>query len=161
MTLTQSFLLYSVTAGLIWLLYQSGRREFNFYLAKTYIKKISENMEEIDKMNFLIKALDAYNKYVIKISKLQFSDTKMIYSKIIYNCNMQNWNIKDICDAFNENNKISPLRALLLIVRTPTEEFLVKRSVGGRIQSWVTLAVSVIPVMITLIQLFFPIVQQK
>lgn len=151
----QPVLLYAVLAGLIWFLYQRARRDFYFYLAKTYIKKISENVEEVDKIDYLINGLRAYNKYIIKKLKLRLAAIEELYSKIMSESDTKTQeSINKICASFDESNKLNPLRTLSLIM-PQTNEFLAERSFWDRIQTWLSLAITGIPVLISIIQIFF------
>lgn len=82
-------LLYAIISGLIWLLYHRGRKEFYFFYAESWIKKISENTKEADKMECLVHGLCIYNKYIIKNLKLRLANMEAIYSKITSGSNIQ------------------------------------------------------------------------
>jgi hypothetical protein len=155
LTQIQPVLLYAVVAGLIWLLCQRARRDFYFYLAKTYIKKISENLEEVDKIDYLINGLRAYNKYLIKKLKLRLTAIEELFSKIMSESDTKTQeSMNKICASFDESNKLNPLRTLSLIM-PQTNEFLAERSFWDRIQTWLTLAITGIPVVISIIQILF------
>lgn len=150
-------LLFSVTAGLIWFFYQSRRKEFRYYFAKACIRKIPESGGEAEKMKYLINGLESYNKYLSRTLRLQINDVKKIYSKIMSDGNIDiEESIKEISDSFKNNNKLYPIKTLAAVMNSQSDQFLVKRSLSEVIQVSVKLAVTVIPVAVTLLQLLFP-----
>ena len=157
----QNMLLFSVTAGLIWFFYQSRRREFKYYLAKTYIKKISENRGEAEQIRYLIHGLNSYNKYLLRNLKLQINDIKKIYSKILSDSNNDiNDSIKKISDSFKHDNKLSPIKTLAIIANKEPDQFLAKESAGEKLRTWGSFAATVIPVALSILaailSLIFP-----
>jgi hypothetical protein len=151
----QVALQYSVTAGTLWLLSHSLRKEFRYYLARAYVKTIPDN-GDIEKMNWLIMALKMYNKYLLRNLKLQIDDTKL-YSTLIIEPKVQISDmVKLISESFSDNDKLTPARRLSEIMKVQKiEEFLGKPSIREIVITWGTLAGVILPVVISILQLSF------
>ena len=83
-----------------------------------------------EQIRCLIHGLNSYNKYLLRNLELQINDIRKIYSKILSdNYNNTNELIKKIYDSFKDNNdKLSPIKALAMITKKEPDQFLVKES---------------------------------
>jgi hypothetical protein len=154
--LAQVALEYSITAGTFWILLQMARKEFRYYLAKAYIKSIPDNCDDIQKLNWLTKALHSYNKYLLRNLKLQIDNLK-VYSRLVVESDAQvSDRIKVLSESFDNSDKLMPARRLSEIMEIDKkEEFLTKQTISARIITWGTLAGAILPVVISIIQSLF------
>jgi hypothetical protein len=152
----QVALQYSVTAGALWMLSHTMRKEFRYYLARAYVKTIPDNKDDVEKMNWLIMALNVYNKYLARILSLQF-ETAKLYSALIIESKVHiSDRIKLISESFDDNDKLKPARRLSEIIKVQKiEDFLAKPSLSGRLITWGTFAGVTLPVVISILQWLF------
>jgi hypothetical protein len=76
-------LIVSVTAGIIFMILVSTRREVGYYLAKSLLQAIRQEKEESKKAQYLIRAIKLYDKFLRRTLNLEINNTKKIYSKIL------------------------------------------------------------------------------
>jgi hypothetical protein len=157
---SQTALEYSVTAGVLWIFCQTIRKEFRYYLAKAYVKSIPDNNDDTEKISWLSMALKVYNKYLLRIVKLQIDTTKLYSALIIESKVHISDRLKLISESFNDNDKLTPARRLSEIMKVQKiEEFLIKPSIKDIVITWGTLAGVILPLVISVLQLLFHVKQ--
>ena len=94
-----------------------------------------EKNDDSEKMKYLIKALNSYNKYLRRSIGLQINEIKEIYSKILSEPSLyKNWIIKKLSIAFEDRDKFMTIKYLSdILSATDTKHFLTKESVGKKI----------------------------
>jgi hypothetical protein len=148
----QAALQYSVMAGTLWLFCLTIKKDFRYYLTRAYVKTIPDNNDDVEKMNWLIMGLKAYNKYLLRIFRLQINTTKLYSTLIIESKVHISDRVKLISESFNDKDKLAPARRLSEIINgQKIEEFLAKPS--KRDITWDTFAGVILPVVITILQL--------
>jgi hypothetical protein len=135
------------------------KRDYRFYYAKACFCAVSTKVEETDKINCIVKALNSYNKYLKRNIKLQISNIKNIYSKILIDPTIeQNEFVISISRAFESNDKFQPLRNMLNFLDTQnSERFLIEESIWDKTKEIGTFLVAVVPVLISIVELFIKI----
>ena len=146
------------------------RKEFFLCLAKGYFESIIINdatgaMDQTDQMRFLVKGLEAYNEYMIKIFNRKINSIDKII-KIILTSNDNNSIIKKIKLKFKESTNFDALEPLRTILeyssdkskignKVETELFLEQKSTREKVtHTMVFLTTMLIPVAIALINLY-------
>lgn len=140
-------LLFITTIGVIFLVVGSAliriillntNKYFRFYLAKISFRALIKERDHVERMRYLIKGLNYYNKYIRRNLGLQINDLKTIYSKIVSDPSIEkSRSIREISVAFEDDDKLKPLKCLTgLLGVTDTGHFLVKESIGKKITDW-------------------------
>jgi S-adenosylmethionine:tRNA-ribosyltransferase-isomerase (queuine synthetase) len=131
-------------------------KEFRYYFAQACIRLMSLERDDISKLHYLFLGLDSYNKYLRRNLNLQFNDTK-VYSGILGEDSRET--IQKIAWSFEsdrlETDKWKTLEILCETLESKNN-FFVKQKIGQNVKDWATLLVAIIPVVITLLGLFFP-----
>jgi hypothetical protein len=152
---SQVSLQYSVTAGSLWMLSLLIKKDFRYYLAKAYIKIIPDSDENTKKINLLMKAVKSYNKYLLRILQLQINTLKFYSSLVVKSNVLIDENMKSISESFDDTDKLMPARRMSQITNVQkTEEIFASQSLGTRIITWGTLIGTILPVAISIFQLF-------
>jgi hypothetical protein len=140
-------LIFFTTLGVIFLIFGSAlfriillnaRKEFRFYLAKISFRVISKKEDDVERIRYLIKALNSYNKYIRSSLGLQIKDLKKIYSKIVSDPTLdKNYSIKELSIAFEDKDKLKPIKCISGLLKiTDTEQFLIKEPIGKKLEDW-------------------------
>jgi hypothetical protein len=120
--------------------YSKGLEEFRFYYAKILLEgTISSETDIFQKIKYLVKGLNQYDKYLLGKSMVKISNVNQIVSKIMSDSTANGFDsINKICNAFdNDDNKLEPVSILKgLLTNTKPEEFLVNYTFGATIQTW-------------------------
>ena len=108
-------------------------KHFKFYLERLSFRTQSRLEEDdAERVKYLIDVLSFYNKYIRRILRVEINDRKIMYSIIITDAtvNRNRW-VKELSQAFEDNDKLKPIRCLtrLFGIKDP-EHFLVKEPVG-------------------------------
>jgi hypothetical protein len=133
----------------------NSRKDFRFQFAKVCMDTLEKKEDEINKIYYLIKGLNSYNKFLKRNLKLQFDDT-MVCSKIISSSD-KNQSLNLLSASFKDNDKLKPVSCLSTIIKLPdTEQLLVKEKLEVKIKDLITVLAAIVPVMISILQLSFP-----
>jgi hypothetical protein len=134
-------ILFVVASALLRIILLNRSKNFKFYLARLSFRAMSrvEGDDDVERMKYLIGGLSFYNKYIRRTLGLQINDLKIIYSRIITDATVdKNHSMKELCRAFEDNDKLKPIRCLTgLFNVTDPEHFLVKESIGKKLEGWV------------------------
>jgi hypothetical protein len=156
----QSTLIISVYTMFVGLSKSYSRKDFRFQFAKVCIDTLEKKEDEVNKIYYLTKGLNSYNKFLKRNLKLQFDDT-MVCSKIISSSN-KNQSLNLLSASFKDNDKLKPVSCLSTIIKLPdTEQLLVKEKLEVKIKDLITVLAAIIPVMISILQLSFPLYFQS
>jgi hypothetical protein len=139
----------------------AGRKNFKFFFGKTCVEVAFKMKNQAKKIRYLIMGLNSYNDYLQKSINLEMDDlTRIIRIKIATDPNIDAI-IGSISNSFDVNDKLKALKdiALLLDIRD-LKSFLVYRSFGKQLKNYSIFLVTVIPVIISIIQLVIPVVIQ-
>jgi hypothetical protein len=151
----QYALQYSVTAGALWMLFHMIRKEFRYYLARAFIKNMPDCADNVERVHWLDTTLNSYNKYLLRNLKLQI-DTSKIYSRLVIESNEKihefTWSVSE---SFDDSDKLTPARRLSKTINLNSEELFLKKSFSAGIITWGTLLATILPVVISVIGLFF------
>jgi hypothetical protein len=131
-----------------------SKRDFRYYYARGCFQ-VSQDQNESEKMTYLNRALNSYDKYLKRNLKLQISNTAKITSKIISDAAREQYDITaSISHAFLHDNKLKPIEYMLnLMDLKKTENFLVKELMLNKIKESGTFFAAIIPVIISIIKL--------
>lgn len=147
-----SILLNIVITALVWLAaFVVRKKEFRFDFAKLYIDKSLEVEDKIQRVKYLNMGLASYNKFLRR--HLNFEINDKLYPQIIQTYITSDNESKNISKAFKAG-KIEPVKYLSSLV--PGAPIFMKEKWGDKIRTWGTFAVTIIPVIITLIQILLP-----
>ena len=132
---------FTVGSVLLKIILLITRKEFRFYFAKVLFRLISKKEDEAEKMRYLVRALNSYNKYIRRSLGLEINDLKKVYSKILSDPALdKNHSIKELSIAFEDSDKFKTIKCLSgLLNVTDTEHFLAKESVGKKLKDWATM----------------------
>jgi hypothetical protein len=149
-----------LSAVLLRLFSNLARKDYRFYYAKASFSIISTKVEESDKINCIILALNSYNKYLKRNIKLHIGNIKDIYSKIVIDPAVEkNKVIISMSKAFESDDKFEPLRHMLNSLDTQnTERFLIEESIWDKTKEVGTFLVAVIPVLISIVEVWLKMV---
>jgi hypothetical protein len=137
--------LFAVASALLRIILLNRSKHFKFYLARLSFRVMSSAEDEVERMKYLISGLGFYNRYLRGTLDLEINNLKMIYSKIIADTALdKNHSMEELCEAFEGNDKLKPITCLteLFDIKDP-EHFLVKESVGKKLEEWVRILVTV------------------
>lgn len=138
-------------------------KEFNFYLANIHFEKAknerSNETMNVKKINFFIKALDSYDKYIRKTLKHRINRSK-IFSKLIIDSNLNlDREVEEIWQAFqrSDTDKLFPLKKMSELLKDGREdELLVRISKFDMFKESIDSVMSVILVTAAIITLLLP-----
>jgi hypothetical protein len=145
----------SVTAGIIFMVLVTARKEFGYYAAKSLLQIIMQEKVESKKAQYLIRATKLYDRFLRRALNLEINDAKKIYSKILSDYKIdKNKSIELIYQSFESNDKLNPLKCLSKILNVQeTDNFLIDESLGRKIKDLAIFFATIIPVAVTIIQL--------
>jgi hypothetical protein len=121
---------------------------------------MSNTEDDLERIKYVIEGLRYYNKYIRRIFGLEINGLKMIYSKIIADAaSDKNQLMKELHKAFEERDKLKPVRCLTLLFDVPEpKDFLVKEPIGKKLEDWAgiigTLASTITAVIGAILTLF-------
>jgi hypothetical protein len=147
------YLFIIVVGAFLKILFALAKPEFRLYFAIGCFKIIQRKTDEAEKMRYLIKGLNSYNKYLKRCMNLQMNDLTKIYSKI---SNAPQEERKKIIESLSDllergNNTLEPVRNLLTLSKAPEEEFLTEQPLKQKIKDGYTLLIPVFTIIVTLI----------
>lgn len=173
--LAQGITFFIVFAGLLKIIFAITKKKFRLYFAKGCFEIVTtkkDSRDEVQKMSYVIKGLDSYNLYLRRHLNLEIKDIRAIYSKISRTDPKEEL-IEKISNIFKvlEDDTLEPLRYLYDYFSTkeekkPTtaddakksiEEFLTPQTTFNKIKDWTAFAAIIIPLGISVIQLFIKI----
>jgi hypothetical protein len=145
---------FSVTAGIIWMILVTVRKELGYYFAKLLFQTTIHEEEESKKAEYLIKATKLYDKYLRRTLNLEINNAKKIYSKILADPNLnKDESMRQISESFESNDKLEPIKSLSKVLNIKdTDTFLVDESIGKKIKDMAIFFATIIPVTVTVIQ---------
>jgi hypothetical protein len=146
---------FSVTAGIIWMILVSVRKDLGYYIAKSLFQTPSQEKEASKKWEYLVKGIKIYDKFLRNTLNLEINNIRKIYSKILADPNLNKIeSMRLISESFESNDKYEPIKSLskILNIKNP-DTFLVDESIGKRIKDMAIFFATIIPVAITVIQL--------
>jgi hypothetical protein len=153
---------FIVASVLFKLLLLNVKKDFGFYFAKACICDISKNeKDEANKIRFMIKGLNKYNTFLRRYTGIYINSLKNIYSKILSDPNCDNNKaISELIFLFENDDRLKPIKYLSQILNVRDDEhFLVKEPLRKRIETWVTIAgtmISALTAMISGLTVFVP-----
>jgi hypothetical protein len=129
---------FIVGSALLKIILLIARKEFRFYFAKVLFRAISRKEDEAEKIRYLVRALNSYNKYIRRSLGLEINDLKKVYSKILSDPALdKNNSIKELSIAFEDRDKFKTIKCLSgLLNVTDTEHFLAKEPIGKKLEDW-------------------------
>jgi hypothetical protein len=147
---------FSVTAGIIWMIIFTARKELHYYIAKELFQTAAQEKESSKKAEYLVKGTKLYDKYLRRTINLEINNTEKIYSKVLADSNEnRNKSIQKISESFGSSDKIAPINFLseLTYVKDDKDTFLIDESMGKRLKDMAIFFATIIPVAIAVIQL--------
>ncbi len=147
------YLFIIVLGAFLKLLFAVAKPEFRLYFAKGCFKIIKRKQNEADRMKYLIKGINSYNKYIKRWMNLQMSELTKVYSKISSASQDERGKIIDTLSAsFDKgSDNLEPMKILLPFSKLTEEEFLVEQRVREKIKDLYTLLLPVLTIVVTLI----------
>jgi hypothetical protein len=129
---------FVVGSAMLRIILLNKSKQFRFYLAKMSFRALSKEGDEVERMRYLIKGLSSYNKYIRRNLGLQINDLKTIYSRIVSDPTIdKSHSVNELSVAFEDNDKLKTIRCLTGLLKIKdTEHFLVKESIGKKLQDW-------------------------
>jgi hypothetical protein len=152
-------LILIVGATLLRIISTTIRKDFRFHYAKGCFQLLSQNADKAEKIDYIIMALNSYNKYLKRKIKLQISNINNIYSKIIADPLIDESEfIKSLSTAFQSDDNLQPTRTILNFLDIQnSQEVLTKEPLWEKVKEWGAFLVAIIPVAISIVQLVFSI----
>jgi hypothetical protein len=149
----RGFLFLTVLAGLLKMVFALSRKRFRLYFAKGCLSIAKNSVDEVEKMEYLIKGLDSYNSHLKRHIKLEIHEIKKIYSKITTLPAKEKLDtVNKIIQCFESGDTLEPVRYLSQLHDNKTELFLAEEPLEQKIKLQVTYAAGIIPVILTVIQ---------
>lgn len=145
----------SVTSGIIWMVLVAARKKLGYYISKSLFQTTTQEKEASKKAEYLIKATKIYDKYLRRTLNLEINDAKKVYSKILSDPNLnKDESMRLITESFESDDKLEPIKCLSKILNVKdTDTFLVDESIVKRIKDMAIFFATIIPVVVTVIQL--------
>jgi hypothetical protein len=136
-----SVIFFVVGSALLKIISLIARKEFRFYFAKILFRVISKKEDEAEKIRYLVRALNSYNKYVRRSLGLEINDLKKVYSKILSDPTLdKNHSIEELSKAFEDRDKFKTIKCLSKLLKDiDTEHFLAEEPVGKKLEDWATI----------------------
>lgn len=149
----RGFLFLTVLAGLLKMVFALSRKRFRLYFAKGCLSITKDSIDEVEKMEYLIKGLDSYNSHLKRHIKLGINEIKKIYSRIATLPAKEKMDtVNRIIQSFELGDTLEPVRYLSSLHESKTELFLAEEPLEQKIKLQVTYAAGIIPVILTIIQ---------
>jgi hypothetical protein len=148
------YLFIIVVGAFLKILFAIGKSEFRLYYAMGCFRIIQRRENEVEKMRYMIKGLNSYNKYLKRCTNLQINDLTKIYSKISSATQRERESmIESISKSLEGGNKntLEPVKYLLTMSKTPEEEFLTEQPFRQKIKETYTLLIPLFTIIVTLI----------
>jgi hypothetical protein len=146
------FLFATIGAGLRILTYVA-HKEFRFYLAKGYCITATKKLDEFEMSRYLSTALDSYNKYLRRRSKIEIKNIKKIYATfLVADIKDKNQIISSICESL-EDDRLKLARHLFSVYKDPDSEFFAGESLTHKLKIIGTFLAAAIPILLSIIQL--------
>jgi hypothetical protein len=144
---------FIVGSALLKIILLIARKEFRFYFAKILFRAILKKEDEAEKIKYLVRALNSYNKYIRRSLGLEINDLKKIYSKIISDPVLdKNHSIKELSKAFEDSDKFKAIKCLSgLLNFRDTEHFLTKEPVRKKLEDWATMLGTIVSTIVAII----------
>jgi hypothetical protein len=177
--LLQILLLFIVVAALLKIVFSVVRREFRLFFAKGCFRiiKNEQKKNEVSQMKYFIMGLNSYNRYLRRHMKLQIANLKKIYSIVASSPIERKKEYMDgVAGAFESESELEPVRYLYSFSNTirnellhepvpdkikedkikdwENEGFLVEEPISGKIKEWGRFASVMVPVAITIVELY-------
>lgn len=147
------YLFIIVSGAFLKLLLALAKPEFRLYFAKGCFKIIKRKQNEADKMKYLIKGINSYNKYLKRWMNLQMSELTKIYSKIGSTSQDERGRIIDsLATSLDKgSDNLELMKILLPFSKLTEEEFLVEQRVREKIKDLYTLLLPMLTIIVTFI----------
>lgn len=130
-------------------------KDFQYYRALGFLKRIRPSMDELEKIDNLAYAIHFYNKYLDERIEYQISDENKIVSKLTRTPFIDSL-IRDLIHSFEHSEKLSPLRQLASFVNTPIDEnFLIKSHTQEKIRQWAPVLIGLVTSIIVISNLVY------
>jgi hypothetical protein len=143
-----------VVGAFLKILFAIGKPEFRLYYAMGCFRIVRRKENEVEKMRYMIRGLNSYNKYLKRCTNLQISDLTKLYSTISSATQREREGIMESISSSLEGgikNTLEPVKYLLTMSKTPGEEFLTEQPVRERIKETYTLLIPSFTIIVTLI----------
>jgi hypothetical protein len=151
-------LFFTVSGGLLRMLFWLGRKSFRYNFAKGSAIFCRENQESHAKLEYLMLSLNSYNRFLQRILKLKINELAL--SKIVKSTLNEYRKIDTVSSYFDSEDTLYPATQLNSPELVPTnDEFLVKGKTerSDIIKEWGAVSAALIPLAITVIkELFYP-----
>ena len=159
--LLQIILLNIAIGYIIRIILQIRRKDFRYYFAQTCIEiayKIlsSDQKNETKGIKYLVSGLNSYNIYLQREFNTEIKDLKYISSKLICDSAVsKQMFVTSIKNCFDRGDKFEPIRYISMeyLNVADTGEFLIKGQLINKIRDSGVFLATVIPVVISIIQL--------
>jgi hypothetical protein len=147
------YLFIIVLGAFLKLLFAIAKPEFRLYFAKGCFKIIVKKQNEADKMKYLIKGINSYNKYIKRWMNLQMSELTKIYSKISSSSQDERAEIiESLSSSIDQgSDNLETMKILLSLSKLTEEQFLVEQPVREKIKDLYTLLLPLLTIVVTLI----------
>jgi hypothetical protein len=159
-----SYSLFIVFSGLLKLVLVQLRKKFRLFFAKGCFKILLDKKDEVEKVSYLSKGLDSYNKYLQKNIHLGINNLDKVYSTISSSTlEKKNQIFQKLCFVFlNENvdsYTLAPLRVLqeelpTLFPSSKPDTFLTQQPVLNKIKDNVAFLLTITPLIISIIEIY-------
>lgn len=126
-------------------------------LAQKCMSKANEEIDQNEKINYLIAGLSSYNKYLKRNFDLQFVESKVI-SNIICSSSEKSKMVDTIEKSFSDtsDDKLKPTDWLSIYANQPKEQFLIEKQLSTKIIETSTFIGGIISVAVAVIRLALP-----
>lgn len=144
--------LIDISGILLRILLQFSKRDFRFYYAKGYIKKLSQNVDECDKVDYFRKAINSYDHYLQRSLKLKINNCNLVFYKIV---NESSINKNKVIESFDYEDKLQPIKEIIKILNIEKiDEFLIQKSLWDIVKEMSIFITGIVPVVISILSAY-------
>jgi hypothetical protein len=135
-----------------------ARRDFRYDYASACLYLSTTTRDETAITTYLLRALDAYDKFLRRILHHQINDISKLYSKILSESKAEKHEtIKSVSAAFESVDKLNPVKYFSSYLSDKdSSRFLVKVPLIEIIKEWAKFLAVLLPVVISIVQYLFP-----
>ena len=118
-------------------------KDVMFAIAKEYSKRIQHKSGRIDKMSYLLKALKAYNSFLLGKLGGQIDEYSILSNLIPKYIKEGEQTVSSFSDSFDENDKLKPLLFLSRVIEDTPEQrdVLVSQNIYDRLKETITVVI--------------------
>jgi hypothetical protein len=146
----------TVIGSLLRIAVYTAKRELRFYLARGYIRISSRKENYFDKIKYLFLSLGSYNKFLIRRTKFGIKNIDRIYSEMMHTDARKNDEMIESINGELAGQAMDLATYLSKIYKVAaTEQFFIKEGLVQKLKVVAAFLAAAIPIVVSIIQLYF------